>query len=126
MATDLPTSDDLQNVPTTAADAKPSLSEAKQRFMEAMQDVDLLEPLRKHPYVVVGAAVTAGAVLGSSGKVVLGMSGLVTALTRMIKPLGGLVAQLAAAKLAAHTAVKETQENPPADPTVVESSGASI
>jgi hypothetical protein len=100
-----PTSD-----PLAVPNDKPSVEEAKRRFVEAAHALDLLEPLRNHPYVVLGSAATAGAVLGSSGKVMLGLSGLVGALAKMIKPLGGLVAQLAAAKLAAHTAVNETKQ----------------
>lgn len=95
--------------PLTVPEDKPSVEEAKRRFVEAMNAFDPLEPLRKHPYVVLGSAATAGAVLGGSGKVMLGMSGIVASLAKMIKPIGGLVAQLAAAKLAAHTAVNETK-----------------
>jgi hypothetical protein len=98
--------------PLTVQADKPTVDEAKRRFVEAMHAVDLLEPLRNHPYVVLGSAATAGAVLGSSGKVILGAAGLAGALAKMAKPLGGLLAQLAAAKLAAHTAVKETEPDP--------------
>lgn len=89
---------------------KPTIDEAKRRFIEAMHGIDVLEPLRKHPYVVVGSAVAAGAVLGSSGKVVVGLSGLVASLARLIKPLGGILAQLAAAKLAANAAADQAAD----------------
>ena len=98
--------------PLNVPNDKPSVAEAKRRFAEAAHALDLLEPLRKHPYVVVGSAAAAGAVLGSSGKVVLGMAGLANAVAKMIKPLGGLAAQLAAAKLAAHTAVEKADPDP--------------
>lgn len=114
VATDLPDTQPAVNPPDPLAvpQDKPSVEEAKRRFVEAMHALDLLQPLREHPYVVLGSAATAGAVLGSSGKVMIGMAGMMGALAKMVKPLGGLVAQLAAAKLAAHTAIKETEPDP--------------
>lgn len=120
MNPDSTTAEPRTSVPRDAAEiktppvAKLSVEEAKRNFVEAMHSVDVLEPLRKHPYVVLGTAAAAGAVLGGSGKVVLGLSGLVHSATRLIKPLGGIVAQLVAAKLAANSAKQSEHSEEPA------------
>lgn len=116
MSTELP-----PVAPSTRPDAapKPSVDEAKRRLLDEFRSVDLLNPLREHPFVVVGAAVTAGAVLGSSGRVVSQLTALTSGLVRLVKPLSGIVAQVLAAKVAAETVKPDSSETtpPPAEET---------
>lgn len=106
------------NDPTLEQDRKPlTTEEAKLNFANAMREFDLLEPLRKHPYLTVGAAATAGAVLGGSGKAIGGLAALTSSLVKLVKPLSGIVAQVVAAKVAAQTAASEAADNPPPEPS---------
>lgn len=121
----------LDTAPLPAAEApreELSVTEAKARLAEAFRSVDLLRPLKEHPYVVVGAAATAGAVLGSSGAVVGGLGKVTVGLLRLVKPLSGIVSQVLAAKVAAQTvkpdeppAVHVTTTSGAPETTVVES-----
>ncbi len=96
--------------------------QAKSNLSAALRDFDLLEPLRKHPYVVVGSAVAAGAVLGSNGKVVVGLTGLTSTLIRLMKPLSGIIAQVAAAKIAAAAAAEQVKQTAPTTEETVSAS----
>lgn len=93
--------------PPEAAKARPrsqeqlSVAEAKARLVETLRSIDLLRPLRDHPFVVVGAAATAGAVLGSSGTTVNHLSRLSVSLLRLAKPVSGILTQFLAGKAAA-------------------------
>ncbi len=90
---------------------KLSVAEAKQRLADVIHSIDPLRPVKEHPYVVIGAAATIGVVLGSSGKAVSGLGSFTASLTRLLKPLSGIVAQVVAAKVAAET-VKPDDDQP--------------
>lgn len=106
-------SDDVATAPgakRTADDVKPTPAEAKARLMDVARSIDLLAPMRDHPFVVVGAAATVGAVLGSSGSAINGLTGLTSTLIKLINPLSGIIAQIVAAKVASDTATEVAKD----------------
>ena len=111
----------------TSIDAAPdgvpehtALTLAKVRLIEAARLIDPLKPIREHPFVTVGVAGGAGAVLGSTGGAAVAFSSLVHSFSALLRSLTGLAGPLAsmigpmlAGKFADHSPGDAT----PADPT---------
>ena len=72
-----------------------ALTLAKMRLIEAGQLIDPLKPIREHPFVTVGVASGAGAVLGSSGGAAIALSALVGSGAKFLQSLVGLAGPLA-------------------------------
>jgi DUF883 C-terminal glycine zipper region len=68
--------------------ASPELNQAKSALIQAAKEIDLLAPMRKHPFTSVGVAAGVGAVLGMNrGRLIATAS-----LTRAISSFARLVA----------------------------------
>jgi len=72
-----------------------ALALAKLRLIETARLIDPLKPIREHPFVTVGVAGGAGAVLGSTGGAALGLSSLVHAGAAFLRSLSGVAGPLA-------------------------------
>ena len=84
------------------------LQERKRQFVEAVREVDVLKPLKAHPWVTVGGAVTLGVLAGSTK--LSGSKAVVAGSKRWVKMLQPLllgVGQFLAARHAAATAAEQ-------------------
>lgn len=95
--------------------------QAKTLLLDAARAFDPLRVVREHPFVTVGAAAGAGAVMGSSGAGMFALTGLIRSLTKVIVPFAGIVGQVAAAHIGAKTGADQAAENAnaPADSTTI-------
>jgi ElaB/YqjD/DUF883 family membrane-anchored ribosome-binding protein len=98
---------------------RPNLStaQAKVHFLEAANAIDpigsLRNAVRNHPFMTVGAALGAGAVVGASTGKLGPISRFAYSLIKLAKPLALSAAQLAASRVAAHYAADAASAAPP-------------